>query len=82
MRAGSGTSPLAMPRWRPFWLQGSSAGALAAFREGRDIIARLREKSQDDAQLGKDLTDFDAEIAKLESAHAPARAVELVHPAE
>jgi type II secretory pathway component PulM len=46
-------------------LQGERERALAAFRKGRAIIARLREASPDHAILTSDLAWFDAEIAKL-----------------
>jgi hypothetical protein len=45
--------------------QGERERALAAFREGRAVIARLREASPDHAILASDLAWFDAEIAKL-----------------
>jgi hypothetical protein len=46
-------------------LQGERERALAAFRKGRAIIARLREASPDHAILASDLAWFGAEIAKL-----------------
>jgi uncharacterized protein (DUF1015 family) len=41
--------------------------ALAGFRKGRDIIARLIEISPDNATLPKNLTWFEAKIAELET---------------
>jgi len=46
--------------------QGEAALARDAFYRGRAIVARLRKQFADDAQLPKQLTAFDAEIAKLE----------------
>jgi len=46
--------------------QGEATLARDAFYRGRAIVARLREQFADDAQLPKQLTAFDAEIAKLE----------------
>ena len=45
-------------------------GALVEYRQARNIIARLKGQSPDNAQLPKDLAEFDAEIAKLEEADA------------
>jgi hypothetical protein len=40
--------------------------ALDAFRQGRDIIARLKAASPTNARLPKDLAWFEAQIAALE----------------
>jgi hypothetical protein len=48
--------------------QGRSADALEQFEQGRAIIARVLEKSPDNALLPKDLAGFDTEIAKLKHA--------------
>lgn len=40
------------------------------FRKGHAIIAHLRERFPDNAQLSADLAEFNAEIAKLEPSHA------------
>jgi hypothetical protein len=48
--------------------QGEETLALSKFRQGRLIIARLKEHSPDSATLAKDLARFDAEIAKLAQA--------------
>ncbi len=54
-----------------FARQGEALDALDALREGRAIIARLKEQSPDDATLPIDLAFFDGEIARLEEADAP-----------
>jgi hypothetical protein len=45
--------------------------ALDELRKGRSILARLKERSPDDATLANDLAWFDAEIAKLEQRKVP-----------
>ena len=50
--------------------QGEALDALDALRQGRAIIARLKEQSPDDATLPNDLAYFDGEIARLEEASA------------
>ncbi len=45
---------------------GARDDALARFRRGRNIIARLSRQSPDDATLPKDLAWFDAQIAHLD----------------
>jgi hypothetical protein len=53
--------------------QGESALALETFRQGREIVARLKEKSPDSARPSKELAWFDGEIARLRKATAPRR---------
>jgi hypothetical protein len=47
--------------------QGDRQGALRGFRQGRQIVGRLREQSPDNATLPKDLAWFDGEIVKIET---------------
>lgn len=46
--------------------QGARERALGAFKQGREIIARLRARSPDNATLPKDLAWFDSQISALE----------------
>jgi len=51
--------------------QGDATQALDRYKQGREIIAQLKERSPDDVTLSSDLAWFDAEIAKLEEAQIP-----------
>jgi hypothetical protein len=56
--------------------QGDRSGALRGFRQGRQIVARLRDQSPGNATLPKDLAWFDAQIGRLEAGNeedAPTR---------
>lgn len=46
--------------------RGARDSALGAFRNGRDIIARLKAQALDNITLSKDLAWFDGQIAALE----------------
>jgi hypothetical protein len=43
--------------------QGARNDALSAFQQGREIVARLSQQSQDNATLHNDLAWFDRQIA-------------------
>jgi hypothetical protein len=45
--------------------QGARDKALSGYRSGRDILARLKAQSPDDAQLPKDLAWFESQITAL-----------------
>jgi hypothetical protein len=51
--------------------QGARGDASGAFRQGRDIIARLMRQSSDNATLPKDLAWFDSQIATHEDETFP-----------
>ena len=61
---------LALSHGRVAIVQAQQAGgekdALGAFKKGREIIARLKATSPDNATLPNDLAWFDAQIAGLE----------------
>jgi hypothetical protein len=46
--------------------QGKRDQALAAFRNGRDIITKLKAASHSNAKLANDLVWFDGQISALE----------------
>src|SRR4029079_18038232 len=46
-------------------LQNEVSQGLSEYRKGRQIIARLKEQSPENAALPQDLAWFDAEISKL-----------------
>jgi len=48
-----------------FARRGERQRALVAFDKGREIIARLRSQSPDNATLPNDLAWFDGQIARL-----------------
>jgi hypothetical protein len=47
-------------------MQGAYEDAAGLFRQGRDVITKLKARSPDDALLSKDAAWFDGEISALE----------------